>query len=76
MISPETADDLTQALEFMQELRLRFQAQALALGHEPGNHVRPELLTGLERSHLKECFKAVAAFQAILANRFALHLLT
>jgi len=76
VIGPETAHDLTQALEFMQELRLRFQAQALAHGREPGNHVRPELLSRMERARLKECFKAVASFQAILSNRYALHLLT
>ncbi|WP_243439688.1 putative nucleotidyltransferase substrate binding domain-containing protein [Fundidesulfovibrio soli] len=76
VIGEETVGDLTQALDFMQELRLRFQAMALATGREPGNHVRPELLSRLERARLKECFKAVAAFQAILSNRYALHLLT
>jgi len=76
VISQETAADLTQALEFMQELRLRFQADALARGRQPDNILYPETISRLERSRLKECFRAVTAFQSILSNRYQLHLLT
>lgn len=76
VISEETSGDLAQAMAFMQELRLRFQAEAIAAGREPDSYVYPERISRLERSRLKECFKAVAAFQAILSNKYQLHLLT
>lgn len=76
VITDDTASDLAQALAFMQELRLRFQAQALAQGREPDSFIYPDRMSRLERSRLKECFKAVAAFQAILTNKYALRLLT
>jgi CBS domain-containing protein len=76
VLSRATASDLSQAMQFLLELRLRFQAEALAQGREPDSFVHPERLSGLERARLKECFKAVAAFQKILSNKYALHLLT
>ncbi|WP_027190274.1 putative nucleotidyltransferase substrate binding domain-containing protein [Fundidesulfovibrio putealis] len=76
VITDDTASDLAQALAFMQELRLRFQARALAEGREPDSFIYPDRMSRLERSRLKECFKAVAAFQAILTNKYALRLLT
>ncbi|WP_243361882.1 putative nucleotidyltransferase substrate binding domain-containing protein [Fundidesulfovibrio terrae] len=75
-LSNDTARTLAQAMAFLQELRLRFQAEAVADGREPDNFVYPEKLTRLERSRLKDCLKAVAEFQAMLANKYALHLLT
>ncbi len=75
-ISEETAEDLAQAMDFMQELRLRFQAQALDAGREPDSYVHPDRITRLERARLKECFKAVAAFQAVLSTKYQLRLLT
>ncbi|GFK93042.1 hypothetical protein NNJEOMEG_00871 [Fundidesulfovibrio magnetotacticus] len=71
-----TATNLSQALDFMQELRLRFQARDLDRGREPGNRVLPGELTPLERSRLQECFKAVASFQEMLENRYKLKLFT
>ncbi|MBI4805143.1 MAG: CBS domain-containing protein [Desulfovibrio sp.] len=76
VLSGETAGDLTQSMEFMQELRLRFQAEALAEGREPDSMVYLDRMSRMERSRLKECFKAVAGFQAILSNKYALRLLT
>lgn len=76
VISSATASDLSQAMQFLLELRLRFQAEALEQGREPDSFVHPERISGLERARLKECFKAVAAFQKILSNKYALHLLT
>ncbi len=76
VLAPGTAEDLAQALEFMQELRLRFQGMALAEGREPGNAVAPARISRLERSRLKECFKAVGGFQDLLTNRYGLRLLT
>jgi CBS domain-containing protein len=75
-LSGDTARTLAQALAFLQELRLRFQAEAVAEGREPDSFVYPERLTRLERSRLKDCLKAVADFQAMLSNKYALHLLT
>lgn len=75
-IAPETAANLAQAQDFMQELRLRFQARAIARGEAPDNLVRTAELTPLERSRLQECLKAVAGFQAMLENKYALRLFT
>lgn len=76
VLSRETAGDLAQAMEFMLELRLRFQAESLAAGRAPDSFVYPERFPRLERLRLRECFRAVAAFQAVLSNKYALRLLT
>jgi CBS domain-containing protein len=72
----ESSSDLAQALAFMQELRLRSQAQALSAGLEPDNVVHADGLSSLERSRLKDCFRAVSAFQTLLSHRYALRMLT
>ncbi len=72
----DTTDSLKQAYGFLQELRLRFQAADMANGRLPGNMVDPAGLSRLERSRLKDCLGAVDAFQALLSNKYRLHLLT
>ena len=76
VLSMESSSDLAQALAFMQELRLRSQAQALSAGLEPDNVVHADGLSSLERSRLKDCFRAVSAFQTLLSHRYALRMLT
>lgn len=76
VISAATSGDLIQALAFMQELRLTFQARSLAAGKNPDSMVFPDQMIRLERLRLKECFKAVASFQAMVSNKYSLRLLT
>jgi CBS domain-containing protein len=69
------ADGLCEALEMLQTLRMRAQAEALAQGLPPANAVRPESLGALEREGLRGAFKLVAELQELLSGLYALHLL-
>jgi len=76
VLSRDTARDLVEAYGFLQELRLRSQAAKLAQGLTPDNQISPADLSGLTRSHLKDCLGVVADFQELLSAKYSLHLLT
>lgn len=69
------AEGLCDACAFLQTLRMRGQAQALALGRQPDNAIRPEELGKLEGERLRAAFKLVAEFQDLLSGAYALHLM-
>ncbi len=58
---------LEDAFELFTELRMEHQVDQLRAGVEPNDHVRPEDLSALTRSYLKEAFRAVASVQKHLA---------
>ncbi len=71
-ISPQGAEDLSQAYEFINTLRLRHQSECVLAGKEPDNHLDPATLSALDRDHLKECFSLIAEFQKTLQMRYAI----
>ncbi len=54
---------LTDAFELFTELRMEHQVEQLRAGAEPDDHLNPNDLSALARSHLKEAFRAVASVQ-------------
>jgi CBS domain-containing protein len=69
-MSPQGAEDLQQAYEFINTLRLRHQSERLLAGEAVDNHLNPALLSALDRDHLKECFALISDFQKTLEQRY------
>lgn len=71
-LSQEGASDLRDALEFISTVRLQHQARLAADGRKVDNHLSPDELSSMERSHLKNAFGVVKTMQASLANAYQL----
>ncbi|MGP1683514.1 MAG: putative nucleotidyltransferase substrate binding domain-containing protein, partial [Giesbergeria sp.] len=69
-VSPQSARDLREALEFISKLRIAHQARQLAQGKKPNNFLALEELSNFERSHLKEAFQVVQTVQGVLGQRY------
>jgi CBS domain-containing protein len=69
-VSPQSARDLREALEFISKLRIRHQARQMAQGQAPDNFLALEELSNFERSHLKEAFSVVHTVQGVLGQRY------
>ena len=57
ILPPGRGADLQDALEVISMARVRSHAHALQSGEEPDNHVLPDLLSELERKHLRHAFE-------------------
>lgn len=69
-ISEQSARDLREALEFLAALRIRHQANQIALGREPDNFLSLSELSNFERGQLKDAFGVVGTMQSVLAQRY------
>lgn len=76
VFSEAMAANVQDAFDFFQSLRLRAQASSVRARQVPDNHVRPDLLTTLERERLKDCFRVVIDFQSFLHTKYGLHLIS
>ncbi|KUG29496.1 putative signal-transduction protein [hydrocarbon metagenome] len=74
LFSTSLAEKLAAAYDFLQTLRVRFQAQAIRQGRPPRNTIFPDSLDDLERDRLKGSLRIVAEFQELLYTRYGLHL--
>ncbi|HHJ19967.1 MAG TPA: cyclic nucleotide-binding/CBS domain-containing protein [Gammaproteobacteria bacterium] len=70
LLSEEGMADLRDALEFIATVRLQHQAQQIEAGQQPDHFVPPELLSSLERRHLKDAFEVVRTLQESMALNF------
>ena len=59
---------LEEAFRLVCALRLEHQVEQVRTGAEPDNHIRPDALTSLSRSYLKDAFRAVTAVQRRISN--------
>lgn len=66
-LPPADVRTLQDAFELFSELRIEHQVKQLRAGLEPDDHLNPEDLSTLARSHLKEAFRAVASLQRQIA---------
>lgn len=55
--------DLIDSFEFLQSLRLEHQLERTTLGQQPDDFLRPAALSGLNRRHLRDAFRAIARAQ-------------
>ncbi|GAB3188161.1 putative nucleotidyltransferase substrate binding domain-containing protein [Hydrogenophaga aquatica] len=69
-ITEQRVRDLLDALEYLSTLRIQHQARRMSDGHAADNYLRPDELSNLERSHLKEAFAVVKSLQGVLGNRY------
>jgi len=69
-ISQEGADNLLDAFEFINTIRLRHQAQQISFGQPPDNFISPTELSRIERSHLKDSFKIIEDLQDYIGMRY------
>lgn len=70
VLSKEGMSDLLDALEFIASVRLLHQSLQSVRGDEVDNYVKPDILSPLERRHLKDAFDVVRDMQAILEQRY------
>ena len=70
------ADDLIEALDFMNGLRLGTMLDAMAAGRKPDNYITPRRLNHLERDLLKDAFRLVNRFKKLIGYHFRLHTVT
>ena len=63
LLSPVAHESVEHAYRFLLGLRLRHQLRRLSEGHAPGSEVRLADLSAIERSRLKESFRAIARWQ-------------
>jgi len=70
VLSKEGMNDLKDALEFISSVRLLHQSLQTARGDEVDNYVKPEILSPLERRHLKDAFDVVRDMQASMEQRY------
>lgn len=70
LISEQGKSDLVDAYAFISSVRLIHQCRQIEAGLSPDNFVPPEMLSSLERQHLKDAFDVVNTLQKHLRQRF------
>jgi CBS domain-containing protein len=69
-LGEQNAQDLRDAFEFLAALRIRHQANQIAMDREPDNMLSLSELGNFERSQLKDAFGVVSAMQSVLGQRY------
>jgi len=62
--------DLSDAFEFLSDVRLNHQSLQISSGKKVNNYVPPEELSSLERRHLKDTFEIIRTYQSALASQY------
>lgn len=70
VLPPGRGPDLHDALEFIDTVRLRNQANDLKAGREPDNSLEPERLSDFERKRLRDAFTVLSHAQGFLKFRY------
>jgi CBS domain-containing protein len=70
LMSEDTADTLSEAYRFFLRVRLRVQIQAISEGRPPSNLVSLSDLSSMERSRLRDAFRAIEVWQERAAYHY------
>jgi CBS domain-containing protein len=70
LLSADTRESVAQAYRFLLGLRLRHQLRMLSEGGTPSHVVRLADLSAIERSRLKESFRAIRRWQERAAYHY------
>ena len=70
VLSQGEADDLRDAFNVIMLVRIRHHVSLMSRGEEPDNYVNPEELSIIQRTMLKEAFKAIDKLQRTLELRY------
>lgn len=68
-LSREGSDNLIDAWEMINSIRLNNQARQIVEHEEVDNYLAPDKLSPLERNHLKDCFSVIRTIQKALEQR-------
>ena len=68
------ATDLEESYEFLVQMRLRCQVEAIREGRAPDNYIALDQLNIMEQGRLKIALTGVEKFQAFIKHHFGLHL--
>lgn len=68
------AENLQESFEFLVQMRLRCQVDALRAGRAPDNYIALDQLNAMEQGRLKIALSGVAKFQDFIRHHFGLHL--
>jgi CBS domain-containing protein len=66
------ADDLRDAFNVIMLVRVRHHVDVISRGGEPDNYVNPDELSIIQRTMLKEAFKAIDRLQSLLEMRYSI----
>ena len=64
------ADDLRDAFNVIMLVRIRHHISVISQGGEPDNYINPDALSIIQRTMLKEAFKAIDRLQGLLELRY------
>ncbi|MGC1401504.1 MAG: putative nucleotidyltransferase substrate binding domain-containing protein, partial [Thermodesulfobacteriota bacterium] len=70
VISGEEADDLRDSFNVIMLIRIRHQVNQIHQGREPDNYINPDEMNIVQRTMLKESFKAIDRLQKLLQTRY------
>jgi CBS domain-containing protein len=70
LIAEDTSDTLSEAYRFLLRVRLRTQIQAISEGRPPSNLVSLADLSSMERSRLRDAFRAIEDWQERAAYHY------
>jgi CBS domain-containing protein len=71
-LTPAEADDLRDAFNVIMLTRVRHHVNVLRQGGVPDNYVNPDELSIIQRTMLKEAFKAIDRLQGLLELRYSI----
>ena len=66
LLTADEARDLTDAMTVVQSMRMEQQVEAYTSGGQVGDRIRPDSLTTLQRSCLRDAFRVIAKVQRLL----------
>ncbi|MDZ7813117.1 MAG: putative nucleotidyltransferase substrate binding domain-containing protein [Ideonella sp.] len=69
-VSTQSARDLSEAFEFIGQLRIQHQARQVEAGVAADNFLNPQQLSSFERSQLKDAFGVVELLQSVMSQRY------
>ncbi len=72
MLSPAERANIDEAFTFLVQLRLQRQLRALAVGHQPTNHVDPLAMNDKERAQFRQALRSVRTFLRLIHDRYQL----
>ena len=70
ILTGESLNEIKQMFDQLMKMRLEHQARAIFIGREADNYLEPNLLTGLERTCLKEILSQIKNYQVRLSYDF------
>ncbi len=70
VLHTDTADNLSDAHNFISDMRIQNQQKQLQAGHKTSNHLDPKQLSPLLRHQLKDAFSIVQECQQLAKMRF------